>query len=135
MIRLSRLADYAVVIMCQMALNKGEITSSRAISDRTKISEFTTIKILKTLTKNNLITSSRGANGGYRLIKEPKEISILEIVKAIEAPVSLTICSKPSVLDCKYNTNCIAKNGWQKINYELKKFLNNFTLTDFIKSY
>ena len=84
MIKVNRLTDYATLIICEMATKKGEIISAKILSEKTKVSETTVIKLLKMLLKKDIIKSHRGISGGYKLIKELDEISVLDVVEAIE---------------------------------------------------
>ena len=129
MIKVNRLTDYATLIICEMAVNKGDIVSAKILSDKTKISETTVIKLL------NIIKSHRGTAGGYKLIKELDEISILDVVEAIEGEIALTLCgknNKNSNNNCEYTNGCKVKHGWNKINSLFMLALQRFTIKDFI---
>lgn len=133
MILLSRLSDYAIVLMCAMAESKDEIFSSRKLHESTHISHSAIMKILKLLTSGGLVTSVRGAKGGYSVTSEPKEISILDIVKAIDGPISITLCShKRKDNPCIFEPHCTAKRGWIMVNDALQDTLFRFTIADFI---
>ncbi|MBY0580769.1 MAG: SUF system Fe-S cluster assembly regulator [Rickettsiales bacterium] len=135
MIKVNRLTDYATLIICEMATNKGDIVSAKILSDKTKISETTVIKLLKMLLKKDIIKSHRGTAGGYKLIKELDEISILDVVEAIEGEIALTLCgknNKNSNNNCEYTNGCKVKHGWNKINSLFMLALQRFTIKDFI---
>lgn len=135
MIKVNRLTDYATLIICEMAINRGEIISAKILSNKTKISETTVIKLLKMLLKRDIIKSHRGTSGGYKLIKDLNEISILDVVKAIEGEIVLTLCGKENESNqnnCEYSNGCKVKNGWNKINSLFMLALQSFTIKDFI---
>ena len=132
MIKVNRLTDYATLIICEMATNKSDIISAKSLSEKTKISETTVIKLLKMLCKKGLLASHRGISGGYELIKKIDEINILNVVEAIEGDISLTLCGKNSLETCEYNTDCKVKHGWNKINNLFMLALQSFAIKDFI---
>lgn len=135
MIRISRLSDYAIAILCEMSLKRNEVLSAKYLSERTRISESTVMKLLKLLTKGQLLVSSRGIKGGYMIDKQPYEISILDVVCAIDGPITMTLCSEdPGNTPCELEPTCIAKHGWRKINHALATTLAQFNLDDFIGS-
>jgi FeS assembly SUF system regulator len=135
MIKVNRLTDYATLIICEMATNKNDIISAKSLSEKTKISEATVIKLLKMLCKKGLLASHRGTSGGYKLIKELDEISILDVVEAIEGEIALTLCGKGNASNqnnCEYTNGCKVKHGWNKINSLFMLALQRFTIKDFI---
>lgn len=132
MIRLSRLADYAITIMCEMALHPGKTLSAKYLSDRTAIGESTVMKVLKLLAKQHLLASLRGSKGGYRLHLAPESIHLLAIIEAVDGPVTTTLCSEPHSDACNLQSHCLAKHGWNKVNHALKETLMQFDLSGFI---
>jgi FeS assembly SUF system regulator len=134
MIRISRLADYGVVLMCEISSSQGRAHSANSLSKKTNMSESAVMKILKLLVKSGLLDSLRGPKGGYIATKDPKDINILDVVSSIDGPVCVTICSVDSHDSCEFKATCVAKNGWGVINNALQKTLSSFTIADFINS-
>lgn len=135
MIKVSRLTDYATLIICEMFQSKEKIMSAKSISEITKISETTVIKLLKMLAKKNILVSHRGNAGGYELVKNIDEINIIKVIEAIEGDIALTLCSHSNASNsntCEYTTNCKVKHGWNKINNLFMLALRSFTIKDFI---
>ncbi len=132
MIKLSRLSDYAITILCAIAAQPKGIFSASSLSDTTKISNSTVMKILKLLAKAQILSSARGAKGGYILVQEPNKLDILAIVRAIDGPVNITQCTDPNNDLCAYKASCLAAKGWIKINREIEKTLSKFTINDFL---
>jgi FeS assembly SUF system regulator len=136
MIRLSRLADYAIVLMCEMATSLDETFSARKLHETTQISQSAIMKILKLLAGAGLVTSVRGSRGGYNIASDPKEISISDIVKVIDGPISVTLCSYNNTDEsCVFEAHCMAKTGWGMVNNALKDTLSRFSVADFITSH
>ena len=132
MMKVTRLTDYATLIMCEMINDDGHIISAKYLSEKTKISKTTVIKLLKMLIKKGLLKSYRGHAGGYKLHKKASEITVLDIIVAIEGDMSLTLCGTGEHNLCRYNTGCKVKHGWNKLNRLFMFALQNFTLQDFI---
>src|ERR1700751_1356381 len=93
MLRISRLTDYATVILANLAGQPGRVQTATALAEQTRIAAPTVSKLLKQLQKANLGTSTRGLHGGYQLARPPVEISAADILAALEGPVALTDCS------------------------------------------
>ena len=92
MLRLSRLTDYAVVVLVRLSAAEG-VATSPGISASIGIPEPTVAKVLKALAGQGLVTSTRGAHGGYRLGRPLSEIAISEVIVAIDGPIALTPAS------------------------------------------
>ncbi|PJF38673.1 MAG: SUF system Fe-S cluster assembly regulator [Phototrophicales bacterium] len=136
MIRLSRLSDYAIVLICEMAAARDDTFSARKLHETKHISQSAIMKILKLLASGGLVTSARGARGGYSIASEPSEISILDIVKAIDGPVSVTLCSHNTTDEpCAFEAHCTAKSGWGMVNMALQDTLSRFSVADFLAAH
>jgi FeS assembly SUF system regulator len=115
MIILSKLADYGVIVATHLAAFPGRQVTAVTIAAETRLPQATVAKILKALARAGLVTATRGANGGYRLARAPKEISIAEVVAAIDGDIGLTQCSV-HVAECARTTYCPTRPHWAAIN-------------------
>ncbi|HOO81136.1 MAG TPA: SUF system Fe-S cluster assembly regulator [Alphaproteobacteria bacterium] len=129
MIKISRLADYAVVTLAELAQQKTPV-SAVVVAGQTRLPEPTVAKVLKLLAKAGLVQSIRGVNGGYQLKKPPAQIDVAQIVAAIEGPVSLTACVEGSTDICNYQKHCSVKGRWDDVHSTLRKALESVTLAD-----
>src|SRR5690349_10421903 len=93
MLRVSRLADYGTVVMASMARDPGRVHSAAEVATRLGLTTPTVSKILKTLARSGLVSSSRGAHGGYRLPRDPAHITVAQIIGAMDGPIGMTECS------------------------------------------
>ena len=132
MIKLSRLTDYAVVIMAEMAKNKSVRMSASALSVCTALPEATVAKVLKILTKDGLINSTRGVNGGYMLVIMPDDLNVRTIIEAMEGPITLASCVKGSQENCALEGMCGVNGRWTPVNAAIKAALAQVTLTDML---
>lgn len=132
MLRISKLADYATVVVSFMARSPGDTYSAAKISARFDIGQPTVSKILKLLAHAKLLSAQRGVNGGYTLARLPVEISIADVIDAIEGiPLGLTECSSmPGV--CAQESVCEIRGNWQKISLAVRRALAGVTLADMV---
>lgn len=129
MIKLSRLADYAVVLLTQMGGGAKAVHNALDLAERTGLPVPTVSKLLATLAKDGLLISVRGARGGYRLAAVPERITVADIIAAIDGPIALTQCVDTAGL-CNVETLCPTRAGWHKINAAVRDALSNVTLAE-----
>lgn len=132
MIRLTNLADYAVVLMCDIA-NASERVSAQGLSERTNIPAPTVSKILNGLGRANLLVSHRGMNGGFALARDAADISAADIVEAIDGPIALTHCTDTEDTDCSYTDICSMRPKWQVINSAVRDALGGVSLASLLE--
>jgi FeS assembly SUF system regulator len=133
MIKVTRLADYAVSIIYAFSGSEKEILSSQNIAEKTKLHKATVNKLLAQLVKKNVLEPFRGTKGGYRLKKGLDNISIRELIEAIEGPVLLTDCLNKNANNCNLFDVCNTKTIWGFVNTEINNTLENIKIKD-IKS-
>jgi FeS assembly SUF system regulator len=128
MIILSKLADYGVIIATALASAPGQMTATQ-LAARTVLPQTTVAKVLKLLAKAGIVTALRGAAGGYRLAREPEEISISDIVASIDGAFALTECTSHAG-HCVRNQFCPTRPHWAKINDAVAAALAEVTLAE-----
>ncbi len=133
MLRLSKLTDYGTVLLAHLAANRGSVCSAADVATATGIAVPTVSKLLKLLGRNGLVTSTRGANGGYRLAGDPNDISAADIIDALEGPVSITECSA-SDSQCEHEGVCSVGGAWQQVNVAIRRALDDVSLSDLLRS-
>ena len=133
MLKVTRLADYAVSIIYAFSGSEKEILSSQDIIEKTKLHKATVNKLLAQLVKTNFLEPFRGTKGGYKLKKGLDNISIRELIEAIEGPVLLTDCLNKNANNCNLINVCNTKNIWSFVNAEINNTLENIKIKD-IKS-
>ena len=127
MLRMSKLADYGTVVMVFLAKHPDELWTAKDIAKNTHLTVPMVSKILKKLVKATLLSSERGVMGGYRLAKSPDDISMYEIISALETSTGLTACSEHGV-HCAIETVCHIKKNWQVISQVIEGALANISL-------
>ncbi|PJK02573.1 SUF system Fe-S cluster assembly regulator [Lysobacteraceae bacterium NML75-0749] len=117
MLRVTKLTDYATLVMSVLAAapDVDAVLSAAELAERAGIELPTASKVLKPLAAAGLVQGFRGANGGYRLARDPHQISLADIVTAMEGPLAMTECS----IDhghCELEPSCHLRSNWQRIN-------------------
>jgi FeS assembly SUF system regulator len=132
MIRLSRLTDYGIVLMAHLASGEaGGTHAAREVSEETRLPLPVVSKILKSLARGGLLSSHRGAKGGYSLTRPAQEISVPEMIAALEGPIGLTECAQhPGA--CPQEASCHVREPWQRINEAVNAALANISLADLV---
>jgi FeS assembly SUF system regulator len=129
MLKLSKLTDYAVVVLVRLS-EEGGIQTSGGIASTTGVPEPTVAKVLKIMTSAGLVVSQRGARGGYRLARPLATISVAEVITAIDGPIALTACVEHSVTVCDASGLCPVKGRWDTVNAAILDALSGISLAD-----
>lgn len=133
--RLSSLADYAVILMsaaarhCGIAqLANGRLNASH-LAQETGVPLPTAQKLVSRLSAAGLLESTRGIGGGIRLARPPASISLADIVEAVEGPLAITSCIEDGNYDCKLEDGCMVKPHWHLVNKAIRQALSEVTLS------
>jgi len=122
------MADYGVVVMTYLAWRRQENQTAHQVAAGTGLSEATVGKLLKVFARGCLLESHRGARGGYELTRKPEEISIAEIVQAVDGPIALTLCVDEHPGSCNVESLCPMRGGWNQINTALREAFEDVSL-------
>ena len=128
MLRISKLTDYAILMMVELTRD-GEMLSAHALADRVGVETPTASKVLKLLSGAGLLESYRGANGGYRVTRGAADISVAEVIAAIEGPIAMTECSVEEGL-CNQEDSCDLRGNWQRISMAVAEALQRVSLAE-----
>jgi len=132
MFRLSRITDYGIVLMAHIAeQEEGTLNSARDVADQTQLPLPVVSKILKSLTREGLLRSHRGSKGGYSLRRAASEITVPELITALDGPIRLTECASHTGA-CAKEPSCHVREPWQRINAAVEEALARITLSDLI---
>lgn len=131
MIRLSRLTDYAVVIVAQMATDLKRRHTVPSLSEETGVPEPTVSKIMKKLSKTDLVISYRGVQGGYALTKPASKISMNELITIMDGPILIVDCvGGRKSKDCAAQKKCPIRGNWDEVNAALVNALESVKISD-----
>lgn len=131
MLRISKLTDYATVLLAALSERPEGLYSAPELAERTGIGLPTVSKLLKELQRATLVRSTRGARGGYQLARPAAEISAAEIIDAVEGPVALTECASDHG-HCGLEASCNVGHSWQQVSLAIRRSLEQVRLTALI---
>lgn len=138
MIRLTNLADYGVVLMCEIArlgrTDSTERVNAQGLSGATGVPVPTVSKILNALGRAGVLVSHRGLKGGFTLARAPEAISVVDVIEAIDGPIALTQCVDKESGACSLDQVCCMKPHWQTINQTVRTALEGITLAELARS-
>ncbi|MDP3705096.1 MAG: SUF system Fe-S cluster assembly regulator [Legionellaceae bacterium] len=127
MLRISKLADYGTVVMVYLAKHTTQLCNARDIASHTHLAMPTVSKLLKRLTAAGLLLSERGVHGGYRLQREARDITVADIIYALDDARGLTECShQPN--ECSLQNVCHVQDNWRLISQAIDSALNSVSL-------
>jgi len=129
MLRVTKLTDYATVVLSALADAPERVHNAAELAELARLELPTVSKLLKTLTQAGLVQSFRGSAGGYRLAKPADQISLIQIVEAIEGPLGMTECSGEHS-SCEHETHCGVRSKWLRINDVVATALRGVSLAE-----
>jgi FeS assembly SUF system regulator len=136
MFRLSKLSDYAVVVLSELGRADpvhgfaGDKRSATDLAAATGIAEPTVAKVLKLLGAAGLVTSQRGAQGGYRIARPLARTAIADVIVAVEGPIALAACVDGATGGCEAEGSCPVRGRWDPVNDAIRRALSDITLAD-----
>ena len=134
MIKLSKLADYGIVIMMHLARPGSLQASAHEIASATRIPQPMASKVLKALAKDGLLRSQRGVKGGYELARPPSEVTIAQIIESLDGPIAVTECIDGGAHDCAIGGSCPVRTNWERINAAIRDALDEVTLAEMVQA-
>ena len=129
MLRVTKLADYGIVMLTHFATHRESTYNARDIANVVRLPLPVVSKVLKLLSKAGLLASQRGTKGGYGLARSPEEITIAAIIRALEGPIAVTECTDVN-RDCGLELGCPVRTNWHLINQAIQSALEKITLAE-----
>lgn len=132
MFRLSKVTDYGIVLLAHLAQSEEQSAhNARDIAGDVGLPAPMVSKILKALARHGVLESQRGSKGGYQLARRPEQLTVADMISALEGPVGLTECTLGTDL-CVHEGSCAVQTPWQVINRVIRESLDCVTLADLI---
>ena len=131
MLRVTKLTDYATVVLTALAAGPERVHSAAELAEQAGLEVTTVAKLLKPLAQAGLVAGFRGAHGGYRLARDAWQISLIEIVEAMEGPLGMTECSVHAGT-CGIESSCGVRANWRRINDVVIDALRGVSLADML---
>lgn len=137
MLKFSRKVEYAIISMLYMAeQERGQLTTTRELAEKFSIPQELVGKVLQSLAKNECISSVQGVKGGYQLAREPEDIKLVSIIKAVDGPVKVVNCvDEPESCSCEQLKLCNMRNPMETIQLKLLNFFSSISLKDLQSNY
>lgn len=132
MLKLGKLTDYATLLLSAMAAEPARLHSGQALAQRTAVSAPTVAKLLKQLQRAGLVESTRGVRGGYRLQRAPEQLTVADIIRALEGPIAVTDCAVHG--HCSLEPGCGIKGPFRLLNAAITQALEAVSLADLARS-
>lgn len=129
MLKIGRMTDYAMLVLSAMAKDPTAVVSASCLADNLRLPVTTVSKILKTLGDSGLVSSVRGADGGYHLGKAAATIHVTSVIEAMEGDLAMTECCESTNL-CSMGSSCAMRDNWLKINQLIKTLLSRISILD-----
>src|SRR5246500_5303356 len=126
MFRLSKKADYGLIAMKHLAMHSDASISAREIAAEYHIPAELLAKVLQKLARKGLLVSQQGMNGGYVLARDPARISIVDVVEALEGPISITPCERGD--ECPQMQMCSVKDPLLKVKAKVVRVLGDTSI-------
>lgn len=133
MLRVTKVADYGVLMMTQFAARPDETQNAKDIASRAKLPLPMASKILKILSREGLLTSHRGTKGGYSLAQRPEDISVAAVIRALEGPIAVTECTDAVSGECDLERGCPMRANWHRINTAIQEALEKISLAEMMQ--
>jgi len=129
MLKLTKKADYGLIALKHLAVHTPDGSSAKEIAETYGIPLALLSKILQKMVKNGFLRSEHGTNGGYKLAREPREITALEVIRTIDGPIFLTACFTEHGYCC-HTDKCIVRDPLQKVHEGILRLLASITISD-----
>ena len=134
MIRLNKMTDYAVVMLSHLAVDVDRVVTATELARGSVLPLPSVSKLMKQLSRAGILTSQRGASGGYRLGRAPKDIAIADIVTILEGPIALTACIEGADTSCDAIPQCSLSGHWNQVNHAIQVALDSVSLADLLNA-
>lgn len=131
MLRLSKMTDYAVVVLARLDdAEEGGVLTAPGLAASTGLGEPTVAKVLKILAHAEMVEGRRGASGGYRLARPLADIRLTEVIAAIDGPIALTACVDNAAGSCDAEARCPVRGRWDPVNDAIRRALSGISIAD-----
>ncbi len=130
MIRMTKTADYGIVLMTRLAARPDHLFTAVDLANQTGLPHPTVSKVLKILARGGLLESHRGAKGGYALARDPEEIPVVDVITVLDGPIGITECIDDTPGECGQESSCHVRGNWQRINDAIRQALGAISLAE-----
>lgn len=130
MLRITKQTDYGIVLLTALANDPDRQVNAPELAQETALPQPMVAKILKLLARAGILESHRGVNGGYCLARPPEELSVAEVITALEGQIAITECTDDSSGLCPQEGICAVRSNWNRINLAIQEALDSISLAE-----
>ena len=130
MLRITTQTDYGIVLLTHLAADPERRVNAPELADETSLPQPMVAKILKLLARAGILESHRGVNGGYGLAGRPEDLSVAEVIAALEGQISITECTDDTPGLCPQEEVCRLRSNWNRINLAIQEALDGISLAE-----
>lgn len=130
MLKLTKKADYGLIALKHLTIVRPRSASAKEIADRYGVPVPVLSKVLQKLARSGYLASEHGTNGGYRLGGDPRQISVLDVIRAIDGPVFLASCFTGNGEDCEHHTRCNVRDPLRRVHDGILALLAKMSMTE-----
>ena len=134
MLRITKQADYGIVLLTRMAADPERLFTASELAAEAGLPHPIVSKVLKLLVRGGVLSSYRGVKGGYTLDRSAEEITVFDIVTVLEGPIAITECIDDSPSECSQEPHCPVRGNWQRINRAIQLALEDITLAEMTRA-
>lgn len=129
-LRITKQADYGIVLLSVLARAEDRWLTASELAGESRLPQPTVRKVLKIMTRSGLLESHRGAHGGYSLASPAEDVTVVEIIGALDGPIAITECIDSHPGDCSQDATCPVAGNWERINRAIYDALKEITLAE-----
>ena len=132
MLRITKEADYGIMLLVAMADQPvGQVQTAREVAERCGLTLPMASKIMRSLARGSILVSHRGVSGGYSLDRPVNRLSVAEVIRAIEGPISMVQCgAEPGA--CDHEEDCPTRPNWDRINEKVEQALEQIPIAEML---
>lgn len=130
MLRITKQTDYGIVLLTALAEEPARLVNAPELAQETSLPQPMVAKILKLLARSGILESHRGVNGGYCFARPPEELSVAEVITALEGQIAITECTDDTSGLCPQETTCAVRSNWNRINLAIQEALGRISLAE-----
>lgn len=130
MLRITKQTDYGIVLLTHMAADRERLVNASDLAGEASLPQPMVAKTLKLLARSGILESHRGVNGGYCLARPPEELSVAEVIGALEGQIAITECTDDTPGLCAQEAVCPVRSNWNRINLAIQEALERISLAE-----
>ena len=130
MLRITKQTDYGIVLLTHLANDRERLVNAADLAEETSLPQPMVAKIMKLLARAGILESHRGVNGGYCFAEDPEDLSVAQVINALEGRIAITECTDDTDGLCPQESVCAVRSNWNRINLAIQDALDSISLAE-----